>query len=114
MDNRVPPRLFAAVLGEVASGGAPTLEPLLYDVPVSGLSGTLAERFGEDDASDARGIVRGKTGYLSGTATLAGVATRPDGRPVSYMIVVHGFDGADAIEAREAVDSVAAEIVRSR
>ncbi|EWS80606.1 D-alanyl-D-alanine carboxypeptidase [Brachybacterium phenoliresistens] len=114
VDNRVPPRLFAAVLGEVASGGAPTLEPLLYDVPVSGLSGTLAERFGEDDASAARGIVRGKTGYLSGTATLAGVATRPDGRTVSYMIVVHGFDRADAIEAREAVDTVAAEIVTSR
>lgn len=112
VQNRVPPRLFAAVLGEAASGGAPALEPLLLDVPVAGLSGTLAERFEEGEAADARGIVRGKTGYLSGTATLAGVAVLPDGRTVSYMIAVHGFDGSRSAEAREAVDLVAAEIVQ--
>ncbi|MFC0674090.1 D-alanyl-D-alanine carboxypeptidase/D-alanyl-D-alanine-endopeptidase [Brachybacterium hainanense] len=113
VQNRVPPRLFAVVLGEVASGGAPELEPLLYDVPIGGLTGTLAERFGEPDAASARGIVRGKTGYLSGTATLAGVTTLPDGRTVTFMIAVHGFESTQASEAREAVDLVAAEIARS-
>ncbi|MGO2585315.1 MAG: D-alanyl-D-alanine carboxypeptidase, partial [Brachybacterium tyrofermentans] len=59
-----------------------------------------------------RGLVRGKTGYLGGAATLAGVVVLPDGRTAGYSIVVHGFDGADAVAAREAVDAVAAEMVK--
>lgn len=111
--NRVPPALLAAVLGEVASGGVPALTPILYDVPIAGLSGTLAERFSDGDASTARGLVRGKTGYLGGSSTLAGTAVLPDGRTVGYSIVVHGFDGSRAAEARAAADAVAAELVRA-
>ncbi|MGY5763640.1 D-alanyl-D-alanine carboxypeptidase/D-alanyl-D-alanine endopeptidase [Brachybacterium sp. DNPG3] len=110
-DDRVPPALLAAVLAEVASGDVPQLEQILYDVPIAGLSGTLAERFGADGTASARGLVRGKTGYLGGTASLAGVAVLADGRTVGYSILVHGFDGADAAAARAAVDEVAAQIV---
>ena len=34
----------------------------------------------------------------------------PDGRTVGYSIVVHGFDGVDADDARAAVDAVASEL----
>jgi D-alanyl-D-alanine carboxypeptidase/D-alanyl-D-alanine-endopeptidase (penicillin-binding protein 4) len=111
-ENRVPTALFAAVLAEVASGEVPALQQILYDVPVAALSGTLADRFGHDDDTLAAGQVRGKTGYLGGAATLAGVTVLPDGRTVGYSIVVHGFDGADADAARAAVDDVAAEMVQ--
>jgi serine-type D-Ala-D-Ala carboxypeptidase/endopeptidase (penicillin-binding protein 4) len=110
--NRVPPALLAAVLAEVASGDVPTLEQILFDVPVAGLSGTLADRFGAPGTEDASGLVRGKTGYLGGAATLAGVAVLPDGRTAGYSIAVHGFDGAEADAARAAVDAVAAEMVQ--
>ncbi|WP_114855995.1 D-alanyl-D-alanine carboxypeptidase/D-alanyl-D-alanine-endopeptidase [Brachybacterium sp. YJGR34] len=110
-ENRVPPALLAAVLAEVSSGEEPALEPILFDVPVAGLSGTLAERFDAAETEDARGLVRGKTGYLGGAATLAGVAVLPSGETVGYSIVVHGFDGADADAARAAVDRAASEIV---
>ncbi|MGP9537455.1 D-alanyl-D-alanine carboxypeptidase/D-alanyl-D-alanine-endopeptidase [Brachybacterium sp. AOP43-C2-M15] len=110
--NRVPPALFSAVLAEVASGDVPTLEQILFDIPIAGLSGTLAERFEAEGTEGASGLVRGKTGYLGGAATLAGVAVLPDGRTVGYSIAVHGFDGADAPAAREAVDQVAAEMVQ--
>jgi D-alanyl-D-alanine carboxypeptidase/D-alanyl-D-alanine-endopeptidase (penicillin-binding protein 4) len=110
--DRVPPVVFATILGQVASGSAPELEPLLYDVPIGGLSGTLVDRFEDEEVTDARGVIRGKTGYLGGTAALAGVTTLPDGRTVTFAILVHGFDGEDAIEARAAVDQVAAEIVQ--
>ncbi|AXK44813.1 D-alanyl-D-alanine carboxypeptidase [Brachybacterium saurashtrense] len=110
--NRVPSALLAAVLAEAASGTLPALEQILFDIPVAGLSGTLADRFDADGAEDAAGLVRGKTGYLGGAATLAGVAVLPDGRTVGYSIAVHGFDGADAPAARAAVDRVAAEIVQ--
>ena len=111
-ENRVPPALLSAVLAEVASGEVPTLEQILYDVPVASLSGTLAERFETGDTTEAAGQVRGKTGYLGGAATLAGVTVLADGRTVGYSIVVHGFDGADADDARAAVDQVAAEMVQ--
>ncbi|HEX7351240.1 D-alanyl-D-alanine carboxypeptidase/D-alanyl-D-alanine-endopeptidase [Brachybacterium sp.] len=110
--NRVPPALLSAVLAEVASGDVPVLEQILFDVPVAGLSGTLADRFDDEDTQDASGLVRGKTGYLGGVATLAGVAVLPDGRTVGYSIAVHGFDGSDAPAARAAVDAVAAEMVQ--
>lgn len=111
--DRVPPALLATVLGKVASGQAPQLEPVLYDVPVGALSGTLADRFGAKKVAAGRGVIRGKTGYLGGTAALAGVTALPDGRTVSFDIVVHGFDGEDADAARAAVDAVADEMVRS-
>ncbi|MGO1686362.1 MAG: D-alanyl-D-alanine carboxypeptidase, partial [Brachybacterium sp.] len=109
--NRVPPALLSAVLAQVASGEVPSLEQILFDIPIAGLSGTLAERFDAEGTDEASGLVRGKTGYLGGAATLAGVAVLPDGRTVGYSIVVHGFDGADADAARAAVDQIAAEMV---
>ncbi|MDN5899722.1 MAG: D-alanyl-D-alanine carboxypeptidase, partial [Brachybacterium sp.] len=111
--NRVPPALLSAVLADVASGEAPALEQILFDVPIAGLSGTLADRFDAEGAEDASGLVRGKTGYLGGAATLAGVTVLPDGRTVGYSIVVHGFDGVDALAARAAVDEVAVEMVQA-
>lgn len=110
--NRVPPALLSAVLGEVTSGRIAALTPILYDVPIAGLSGTLEERFTTGDTRSARGLVRGKTGYLGGASTLAGTAVLPDGRTVGYSIVVHGFDGSRAAEARAAADAVAAELVQ--
>ena len=56
--------------------------------------------------------MRGKTGYLGGSSTLAGTVVLADGRTAGFSIVVHGFDGADADAARAAVDDVAAEMVR--
>lgn len=109
--NRVPPALLSAVLAQVASGEVPSLEQILFDIPIAGLSGTLAERFDAEGTDEASGLVRGKTGYLGGAATLAGVAVLPDDRTVGYSIVVHGFDGADADAARAAVDQIAAEMV---
>ncbi len=110
-ENQVPPGLLAAVTANVASGAVPQLEQILYDVPIAGYSGTLAKRFRADDTIPGRGMVRGKTGYLNGTASLTGVTVMPDGRTVGYAILVHGFDGANAKEARAAVDKVATEIV---
>ena len=112
-DNRVPPALLSAVLAQVSSGEVPRLEQILFDVPIAGLSGTLVDRFEAGDTASARGVVRGKTGYLGGAATLAGVAVMPDGRAVGYSIIVHGFEGTDADAARAAVDDVAAELTRA-
>lgn len=113
VDNRVSPRLLARVIAAAASGQREDLAPLLTQVPIAHLTGTLADRFNADAVAAARGVVRGKTGYLGGAATLAGVTVTADGRTVAFSIVVHGFDGADAVAARAAVDRAAAAIVET-
>lgn len=110
-ENRVPPALLSAVSAEASSSDEPVLQQIFFDVPIAGLTGTLGERFDGEDTVAARGLVRGKTGYLGGASTLAGVVVLSDGRTAGYSIVVHGFDGVDAEAARAAVDDVAAEMV---
>ena len=111
MQNRIAPSLLAH-LTAWASGDAPArVRDTFALVPVGGLNGTLKDRFQDDSAVPARGIVRGKTGYLGGVASLAGTTVLSDGRVVGYSILVYGFDGAQADAARLAVDSIATGMV---
>lgn len=111
VQNRIAPSLLAH-LTAWASGDAPArVRDTFALVPVGGLNGTLKDRFQDDSAVPARGIVRGKTGYLGGVASLAGTTVLSDGRAVGYSILVYGFDGAQADAARLAVDSIATGMV---
>ncbi|MCT1558259.1 D-alanyl-D-alanine carboxypeptidase [Helcobacillus massiliensis] len=113
-DNRIPPRLLAE-LNAWSTGEAPDpVREVFTLVPISGLEGTLTDRFEASSVTDARGIVRGKTGYLAGTSSLTGITTLADGRVVGFSIVVYGFDGADADAARAAVDTTAALMIREQ
>ena len=110
-DNRISPLLLAQ-LTAWASGEAPTaIKDTFALVPIGGLTGTLTKRFGEDGAEQARGIVRGKTGTLSGTSTLAGTMVLADGRVVGYAIFAYDSTSAGYGEARAVVDYVASAIV---
>lgn len=114
VDDRVPPELLAGVVAELdAPDTSPSLRAMLTEVPIAGLTGTLADRFGAPAVADGRGLVRGKTGYLGGTSTLVGVVALPDGRSVGFSIVVYGFESADSAKAKAAVDAIATEIVTS-
>ena len=105
-----PPALLAAVLAQVASGKVPP-SSRSSTTPVAALSGTLADRF--ITATTRPPPTGARQDRLSGgAATLAGVTVLPDGRTVGCSIVVHGFDGTDADDARAAVDQVAAEMVQ--
>ena len=114
VEDRVSPRLFTHIVAAAASGRREDLAPLLGQLPIAHLSGTLTDRFEDEAVADSRGLVRGKTGYLGGAATLVGVTTTSDGRTVAFSIVVYGFDGADAPAARAAVDRAAAAIAEEQ
>ena len=79
-------------------------------LPVAGWSGTLHTRFTAPAVSQsARGVVRAKTGSLSGVNTLAGVLLTKDGRLLAFAIMAVGAGNAYA--ARGALDRVAARLV---
>ena len=55
------------------------LWPLSTGLPVAGVTGTLAERFSTAGTDAGRGVVRAKTGTLTGVDALAGLMRDAEG-----------------------------------
>jgi len=81
---------------------------LVPDLPVSGFTGTLVDRFAK--LTSALGTVRAKTGTLTGVHSLAGYALDADGRPVIFAVMADDTDPTAPLEAQAALDRVAAAI----
>lgn len=113
--DRVPARLLGAVLAAAATPALDErdtqfLRPIITGLPVAGGDGTLDERFAVDAASGAgRGVVRAKTGTLTGVSSLAGVATDVDGRLLVFALM---SNGASPAVARPRMDAMAAALSR--
>ncbi|MCO7241063.1 D-alanyl-D-alanine carboxypeptidase, partial [Aeromicrobium sp. CnD17-E] len=104
--NRIAPATLAGVL-RAASARAATA-PLLADLPVGGFTGTLANRFGTDSAG--RGLVRAKTGTLTGVHSLAGYVTNRDGTPLVFAVMTDDTEDVNPFVTQAAVDDVAAAL----
>ncbi|MGJ9422131.1 D-alanyl-D-alanine carboxypeptidase/D-alanyl-D-alanine endopeptidase [Aeromicrobium sp. CF3.5] len=102
--NQVSP---ATLVGAVRSAlDTPGLAAAVDNLPLSGVSGTLDDRFDDDDA----GLVRAKTGTLTGIHSLAGYALDADGRPVAFAIMADRAPRDGFAATREAIEDVAAVI----
>ncbi len=110
-DNRISPALLAHLTAWASGEAPPEIRDTFALVPIGGLTGTLQERFGEVGTEEARGVVRGKTGTLSGTSTLAGTTVLSDGRVVGYAIFAYESKADGYGEARALVDDVASAII---
>lgn len=108
--NRIAPDTLAAVL-RAASSRASTAE-LLADLPVGGLTGTLRDRF-DDDAPGA-GLVRAKTGTLTGVHSLAGYTTDASGVPVLFALLVDDTEDVPPLATQAALDDVADALAACR
>jgi len=105
----VDDRLTAETLDEVVSAAAANvtldehdLRPLVDLLPIAGGSGTLSNRFTDTDAGrDAMGVLRAKTGSLTGTNALAGFVTDDGGRVLTFSLISNdaGPTGRTAIDA---------------
>jgi D-alanyl-D-alanine carboxypeptidase/D-alanyl-D-alanine-endopeptidase (penicillin-binding protein 4) len=104
--NRMSPQVLTQVLALAASSDHPRLRPVLTGLPVAAFSGTLDDRFDSDSASPGAGVVRAKTGTLSGISTLAGVVTTKDGDLLAFAVMADQRDGF----AEPALDRVAAKL----
>lgn len=105
----------ASALGDVLSMAAGGRDPALQDVvaqlPVAGLTGTLADRFLTGPAHSAAGIARAKTGTLTGASALAGTVMDKDGRLLTFAILADRIPpGVGTLTARAALDRFVARL----
>jgi D-alanyl-D-alanine carboxypeptidase/D-alanyl-D-alanine-endopeptidase (penicillin-binding protein 4) len=103
--SRVPPLTLTGLLALATSTDQPQLRPILSGMPVAGVSGTLAGRFATPGQQLATGIVRAKTGTLSGVSSLAGMVVDADGRLLVFAAMADRVQSTGS--ARKALDSVA-------
>jgi D-alanyl-D-alanine carboxypeptidase/D-alanyl-D-alanine-endopeptidase (penicillin-binding protein 4) len=113
--NQVPARLLGEILAAAASPAKGPLDtqflrPIVTGLPVAGGVGTLDDRYARDGSAAAgRGVVRAKTGSLTGVSSLAGVVTDSDGRLLVFALM---SNGAGPGVVRPLHDAMAAELSR--
>ncbi|HEX6970457.1 MAG TPA: D-alanyl-D-alanine carboxypeptidase/D-alanyl-D-alanine-endopeptidase [Micromonosporaceae bacterium] len=106
--NRLSPALLTGLLARAADGARPELTAMFAGLPVAGWSGTLGDRYA-GSAESGLGVVRAKTGTLSGVNSLSGVVTTADGRLLAFAVM------ADQVPvgfwaAQPALDRIAARL----
>ncbi|MGY2700677.1 D-alanyl-D-alanine carboxypeptidase/D-alanyl-D-alanine endopeptidase [Nocardioides sp. HB32] len=111
-EDRLDPDTLTAVLETAGSAGHPELRSVLTGLPVAGFTGSLEYRF---DAGDpGRGLVRAKTGTLSGVTGLAGTVIDRDGTPMVFALLVDRVALVDTLGARAALDDVTSALADCR
>ena len=108
--NRISPKLLTDVLTLAASGKHPELSAMFGGLPVAGWSGTLRTRFVTPAPNRiGQGLVRAKTGTLTGVNTISGQLVTADGRLLVFAIMADAT--GDSVLARQALDKIAAKLV---
>jgi D-alanyl-D-alanine carboxypeptidase/D-alanyl-D-alanine-endopeptidase (penicillin-binding protein 4) len=105
-DDRLTADLLTALLVKAGDPAHPELRPILTGLPVAGFTGTLSDRYA-DDASGT-GLVRAKTGTLTGVNTLAGTVVDADGRLLAFAFLAS--DTTDPSAAQSALDRTASAL----
>jgi D-alanyl-D-alanine carboxypeptidase/D-alanyl-D-alanine-endopeptidase (penicillin-binding protein 4) len=100
-DDRLTADLLTALLVTAGDPDRPGLRPVLTGLPVAGFTGTLADRY----TDSAAGVVRAKTGTLTGVNTLAGTVVDADGRLLAFAFMASGT--SDPLAAESALDRAA-------
>jgi D-alanyl-D-alanine carboxypeptidase/D-alanyl-D-alanine-endopeptidase (penicillin-binding protein 4) len=118
LDDRLPATTLVHALAAVATD-APVagqtvgaLWPVMTGLPVAGVTGTLAPRFASAGTTAGRGVVRAKTGTLTGVDSLAGLVRDVHGRLLAFAFVADSSPGP-VLDARAALDRGATALVTS-
>ena len=101
------------VLQRAAGDQGGALRSLVTGVPVAAFTGSLAYRF-DTGPEVARGLVRAKTGTLSGVHALAGLTMSRDGVVMAFVLAADKVAEADAVDAQDAIDQAAAALADCR
>lgn len=108
--NRITPVALARIVSLAADAEHPDLRPTITGMPVAGFSGTLGPpRYTGQASREGAGVVRAKTGTLSGVSTLAGLVRDADGRLLAFAFMLG--DGKGWVNPLT-LDRLAAEVAR--
>jgi D-alanyl-D-alanine carboxypeptidase/D-alanyl-D-alanine-endopeptidase (penicillin-binding protein 4) len=113
--SRVAPETLGRLLALAAAGPDPRLRPLVTALPVAGFTGTLADRFETAPTRPGAGVVRAKTGTLTGVASLVGIGTTGSGsgtRVLAFALLADNVPARSTLAARDALDRAATALVR--
>ncbi|MFI1014147.1 D-alanyl-D-alanine carboxypeptidase/D-alanyl-D-alanine-endopeptidase [Streptomyces sp. NPDC020965] len=105
--DRVSATLLTALLARAAGPDRPELRPVLTGLPVAGFSGTLRSR--HTGSSPGTGLIRAKTGTLTGVNSLSGTVVASDGRLLGFAFLAGRTPSRD--EAQSALDRLAGALV---
>ncbi|UZN04008.1 D-alanyl-D-alanine carboxypeptidase/D-alanyl-D-alanine-endopeptidase [Cellulomonas sp. S1-8] len=103
----IAPSQLAAVLRLTTDPAHPDLRDVAVGMPVAGLSGTLSDRF---TRSDARGLVRAKTGSLPNVTSLAGTALDVQRRQLVFVVMADQTPEGGQWAPRQAIDGFVAAL----
>ncbi|TDC21565.1 D-alanyl-D-alanine carboxypeptidase/D-alanyl-D-alanine-endopeptidase [Streptomyces sp. 8K308] len=99
-EGRVTADLLTRALSVAADPERPELRAALTGLPVAGFSGTLSERYADGETgSVGAGLVRAKTGTLTGVNSLAGTVATGEGRVLGFAFLASGTTDPRAAEA---------------
>jgi serine-type D-Ala-D-Ala carboxypeptidase/endopeptidase (penicillin-binding protein 4) len=105
-------RLLAAIAADTpwtvpgTAAPAPVLWPAATGLAIAAVNGTLDHRFSLPADKPGRGLVRAKTGTLTGMNGLAGLVRSNDGRLLAFAFLANGISGPQEV-ARAALDRAA-------
>ncbi|MCC2336503.1 D-alanyl-D-alanine carboxypeptidase/D-alanyl-D-alanine endopeptidase [Cellulomonas wangsupingiae] len=99
--SSLSPSLLAEIVRLTTDPAHPELRDVALGMPVAGLSGTLADRY---TRSDARGVVRAKTGSLPHVTSLAGTVLDAQRRQLVFAVMADQTPDGGQWAPRQAID----------
>ncbi|AEG45363.1 D-alanyl-D-alanine carboxypeptidase/D-alanyl-D-alanine-endopeptidase [Isoptericola variabilis] len=100
--SRMTARQLVDALALAVDPAHPTLRAAATGLPLAGLTGTLANRFPDDNPG--RGVVTGKTGSLPNITSLAGTIVTADDRLLVYAVLADAVPDGGTWGARVIFD----------
>lgn len=107
-DDKVSPALLTRLLVRAADSKHAELRPVLTGLPVAHFTGTLDSRYDSEKGKPGAGLVRAKTGTLTGVNALAGTVVDADGRLLVFAFMTSGT--TDGKAAQETLDRLASAL----
>ncbi|MGW7439829.1 D-alanyl-D-alanine carboxypeptidase/D-alanyl-D-alanine endopeptidase [Streptomyces sp. NPDC054849] len=104
--DKISASLLTGILTRAADPQRPELRPVLTGLPVAGFTGTLRAR--NSGSSPAAGLLRAKTGTLSGVNSLSGTVVDSSGRLLAFAFLTANTPGPEGAE--KALDKLAAAV----
>jgi serine-type D-Ala-D-Ala carboxypeptidase/endopeptidase (penicillin-binding protein 4) len=109
--TRVDPVLLGRLLVLASGPDHPELRPLVTGLAVAGFTGSLEPpRFTATSTEWAAGLVRAKTGTLTGVSAMAGTVEDVSGRQLAFVFVADKVPAGGTLAARTVLDRLATAV----